>query len=565
MWRKIILWVMVVGVVGFAVRAGIDFRHWWFRTSVPVHFSDIERNWLWGSYTYYNIHDKARSFLDTYDDVGIQDRNNRLWIDYAPARLAVNTLWVAYNHQTLPYQWIKRWSNTRDLDAIEQFYVFYWWFNTIVELLGALGAFLLVHQVVRKSGAGLEKSVVMGLLSGLLLWFNVAMINSAHGWPSGDIWIIPPFLWAVYFCRINRWFWAGMVLGIGALFKGQQLFVMSVLILWPVFQGRWKEPVELLLGFLTLFGLMTAGWTLTYVDEYGFRHLHVLAVVTTLMPLILWLTLGMLKQTCLREKLERIPIFLLGKWTLGIMGLLALSSMWIFGTCYAWFDAGYLYGTDHWPKMIVGATSNLPGLLQKRYNWSADQGPAEILFEIGGFDVTLRVFLLGILGIFFLLSAWSLAIQEKRNSTRFLVALVTPWLAFYAIPCQIHERYLLFAAGVASVCIGHSLGAALLGLFCTVLTTLMTWQIMFRNGDLPVLDRLLHESVPWLFAGDGFALRLNQFIRNTHPDIGWAVLVVLGVFSYMMLPPLARSARANCRKSLPIQADSSICTYIDTR
>jgi hypothetical protein len=564
-WRKVIVWIALFGIAGFAVRTGIDFRHWWFRTSIPVHFSDIERNWLWGAYTYYNIHDKGRSFLDTYDDVGIQDRNNRLWIDYAPARLAVNTLWVAYNHQTLPYQWIKRWNTTKDLDAIDTFYSFYRWFNTTIELLGVIAAFLLVHQVVRKTGASLEKSVGLGFLSGLLLWFNVAMINSAHGWPSGDIWIIPPFLWSVYFCRIDRWFLAGMVLGIGALFKGQQLFVMSVLILWPVFQGRWKAPLEMLLGFMTVFGLVTSGWTLTYIDDFGFRHLHFPATLTSGAPLILGLSLFILKWTRWSPKLAQVSIFPLGKWVFGLMGTLSFASMWVFGTCYAWFDASYLYGTDHWPKMIVGVTSNLPGLLQKRYGWSADQGPSVVVFQIVGLEITLRVFLLIILGFFFVLSGWALARQDKRNSTRFLVALVTPWLAFYAIPCQIHERYLLFAAGVASICIGHSLGTALLGLFCTVLTTLMTWQIMFRRGDLNSLDRLLHESIPWLFDGDGFVIRLNQFIRNTHPDIGWAVLVVLGVFSYVMLTPLTRRNRANCRKPLTTSGDSPNPAYIESQ
>ncbi len=134
---RILLWTMVAIVSLTAIWSGVELRQWWFRVTTPVHFGDIERNWLWGSYTYYNIHDKGRSFLDTYDDVGIQGRRNALWIDYAPARLLVNTLWAASNHDSMPYTWIRRWSYVRDVDAVYEFHWFYRVFNTGMELLGS--------------------------------------------------------------------------------------------------------------------------------------------------------------------------------------------------------------------------------------------------------------------------------------------------------------------------------------------------------------------------------------------------------------------------------------------
>jgi hypothetical protein len=544
---RVLMWLCVVIVAIPSIWAGVEFRQWWFRVTTPVHFGDIERNWLWGTYTFQNIHDKGRSFLDTYDDVGIQNRSNALWIDYAPARLLVNTIWAASNHDAMPYQWIQRWHYTKDVDAVYDFHWFYRWFNTWMELLGAVAAFLLVRDVVRRAGGGELRATLLALAGGLLLWFNVAMVNSAHGWPSGDMWIIPPFLWAVYLCRINRWFLAGAVLAIGVLFKGQQLFVMSILVLWPLLQLRWREPLRLIAGIVGTFGLLTAGWTLTYIDSEGYRHVSIGAALLTALPVVLFIAFAILRWKVPKLRLDRVPVRPAAVYGFGLAGALAFASMWLFGTSYAWFDASYAYGTDHWPHMMVGVTSNLPGIMDVRYNWSHTQGPMTVLFQIGGHDITLRTFLFAIFAFMLLLSAVGLAMHDRRNSTRFLVALVTPWLAFYAIPCQIHERYLLFAACVACVCIGHSVGMTLLGVFCTILTLMMTQQVMFHRGGLIASDRLLHETVPWLFAGDGFVMRWNAFIRGTHPDIGWAVLLVLGVFLYITLTPLFVRRGANCR------------------
>ncbi len=265
------------------------------------------------------------------------------------------------------------------------------------------------------------------------------------------------------------------------------------------------------------------------------------------MPILAFIAFLVLRWRMPRLRLYRVSVRPAAIYCFAAAGLLAFASMWVFDTCYAWFDASYVYGTDHWPHMVVGVTSNLPGILDKRYDWSRTDGPMTVLFQLGSYDITLRTFLFLIFAAILLLSAIGLAMHDRRNSTRFLVALVTPWLAFYAIPCQIHERYLLFAACVACVCIGHSVGMTLLGVFCTILTMMMTQQVMFHRGDLASSDRLLHESVPWLFAGDGFVMRWNTFIRGTHPDIGWAVLLVLGVFLYITLTPLFRR-RASCRR-----------------
>ena len=51
------------------------------------------------------------------------------------------------------------------------------------------------------------------------------MILDAHGWPQWDVWILPFYLFAALAALKNRWFWCGCLLALGAMLKGQLLFV----------------------------------------------------------------------------------------------------------------------------------------------------------------------------------------------------------------------------------------------------------------------------------------------------------------------------------------------------
>jgi hypothetical protein len=527
----LLLWCLVAVVAVLATYGGFRVRHAFFDATVPIHFqSDNTRNWAWGWYTFYNMHDRGRSFLDTYDDVGIQSRNARIWIDYAPARLAVVTAWAAWNYRTIPYQGFR---SDRD------FYTFYIHFSTIFELIGAAGGFMLTRQVLRDAGASEIRSFVLPLIAALLLVFNPAAIISTHGWPSGDYWVVPPFLWALYLARIGRWFAAGTILAIGVLFKGQIFFVLPMFVLWPLFQLRWREPLYLLAGFLATFGLLTAGWTLTTVDAAAVRHISWPALLLTLLPIVAFLAAMIVRWRKTRTVLDHVPRRLAAVVCFGLAGTAALSSMKLFGTSYAWFDASYVFGTDHWPKMIMGLTSNVPGILAYRYGWDMNHGPSQTVFTIGQTAVTMKTLMFSIYAVLLVLSCVGIAIQDARRSTRFLVAVVTPWLLFFTFPCQIHERYLLFAACTACICIGHSVGTALLGILISVLSFNMTLHVMLRNaGGAPKWNRLLHEQYPdWFAADTRFSYDMLRLINGTFPDIGWAVLLLAMIFLYLTLAP----------------------------
>lgn len=52
------------------------------------------------------------------------------------------------------------------------------------------------------------------------------------------MWAIPYYLWTVFFCLSDGWFLAGLVMGVGAMLQGQQLFVAGVFVFWPLLAGR---------------------------------------------------------------------------------------------------------------------------------------------------------------------------------------------------------------------------------------------------------------------------------------------------------------------------------------
>lgn len=605
----VLKWIAFVCIVALSIWAGLRGRVWQFTVTEPTHFfSDETRNWLWGQYTYKNIHDKGRSFLDTYDDVGIQDRGASVYTDYAPLRMAVFTLWAASDEHAYPDRRFA-WPDP-NFKSRRDFHAFYVDFNAAMELIGAAGVFVLVRAVERRARdvrINNERwwtftGVGVALVAALIIWFNPAMWLSAHSWPDGDSWIIPPFVWACYFCVRRCWFSAGVVLAIGALFKGQQFIIAPVFILWPLFQGRPGAALHFVCGLIAAFGIATAGWTLTYIGVDGLRHVsgpaagYVVSLVlaVTVLPVaqaiffarftgrrnaaiirasaivacifaLAWPVLLSIPTADGRRLASTMPInhsLILAMMLIGIFvvcfarrrdlavaaaalaGTGALLSMPLFGTCFAWFDAGYLFGPGHWEYMVMGLTSNLPGIMQRRFGWDGDGVINTVQTTIHLFgqtiDITLRRLLFWIFCVLLVISSAGIAMHDRRRSTRLLIAICTPWLLFFCIPAQIHERYLLFGAAVAAVCIGDSVGMALLGIFLSAVTWIMTMSVLNNNPwQRMAWDKWLAHMYPAIFAPDTqFAHVLQRFVLGTFPDIGWAVLLATAIFFYFTVTPI---------------------------
>jgi len=99
-----------------------------------------------------------------------------------------------------------------------------------------------------------------GLLAGLMLWLNPAVICSAHGFPQWDVWLLPPFLLAVYLCLNEGWLTAGVLLGVAAMAKGQMLIVAPVLLIWPLVQLRPFCALKLAIGIFLGVGAVVSLW-----------------------------------------------------------------------------------------------------------------------------------------------------------------------------------------------------------------------------------------------------------------------------------------------------------------
>src|SRR5437016_12133195 len=145
--------------------------------------------------------------------------------------------------------------------------------NLLCELLSAVAIFFLVRLCVRRCSRTTRSSLlpglpqrhrasICGLAAASVAWLEPSMILDAHGWPQWDVWILPFYLFAALAALKNRWFWCGCLLALGAMLKGQLLFVAPLFFLWPLWQKRWMSALRVLAGFAATVALIVAPWLL---------------------------------------------------------------------------------------------------------------------------------------------------------------------------------------------------------------------------------------------------------------------------------------------------------------
>ena len=252
------------------------------------------------------------------------------------------------------------------------------------------------------------------------------------------------------------------------------------------------------------------------------------------------------------------------------------SCIALFHGSAAWWDCGFHYGSIHWPYLITGPTSNVPGIFELRFGW-AEQND-EIAFTlpaIGGhwpgfitsgqwwpafsLDVTAKMLFDTIYGVMLLLSGIAIGLQARRNDRRMLVALVTPWIMFFLFPVQIQERYLLYASGAAACCIGDSIGMALLGFLVTLCSAIMHMirLLDWNTADLTTFGQNLNKAFPHIFSPDSGQTML-QYLQALHPDMGWGILVVGMIFLYVSFMPSRRRRERESRVELKTMESDSV-------
>ncbi len=154
--------------------------------------------------------------------------------------------------------------------------------------------------------------------------------------------------------------------------------------------------------------------------------------------------------------------------------------------------------------------------------------------NIDAFDVTSKQMFNTLFAILLVISAIAVGFQARRNDKRMLVALVTPWLLFFCLPVQIQDRYLMFGAASAAICVGENVGLALLGIFLSFVTACMTLQVMLENCSISAFGQSLADKFPSLCTPDS-GDTIYRYINGVHPDIAWGVLVTTVIFFYISL------------------------------
>ncbi len=568
-WRVVLILLDVL--IGSTI-IGVQAREWfWDYTQIARFRYDINRNYSFGRQAV------EEGYLNVYDNQLITNPPEAKKINYTPLRLALFAAWAKWNSWTQ--------ENPETWQESHEFNGFLMYYNTSIEWLAAIAALLLVRHWIWRTGPPARPGMTRidkllhgcfrGILAFLLVWFNPALFASAHGWPSTDMWVIPFFLWTVLLACWNHWFLAGMVMGIGAMFKGQQLFVVPVFLLWPIFAGEFGKALRWACGFAFMSALILSGWLLSYpADNDVSTPDRILD-----WPALLWVTTaaaGVLIINGWRVLPKRwrwtwVPVALFGIWLIvrpsladfsiwtwlliavslavtaaaiwlplrqqwyslgGVVAITLMLCIVYFHGTTGWWELGFMYGTERHPNMVVGPGNNLPALLAERFGW---RNPKEVMMTLdmpgwlvsssdgspATIDIQIRHFLLVVYGLFMAISCIAIARQWRRNDRRFLVAIIVPWLLLYSIPAQMHERYLLYGSTAAAIVIGSSVGLTFLNLFLVALTFLQTVHCMM------ITNRLTRSMAHPTLNGD-----LAWFCERIRPDISWAVLAATAVFFF---------------------------------
>ncbi len=504
---------------------GIQLRRWIGESTRHVRYQhDIVNAFYWGSETMKEARrlspDEAsansltgfgRGYLSLYDRVKHKAYDKDYGLDYPPLRLLVMAIWARQVRNQFPGVDDGHPKLVNPLLKI----------NLLCELLSAVAIFLLVRLCLERQsratqsdslrGLALQhRASICGLAAASAAWLEPSMILDAHGWPQWDVWILPFYLFAAFAALRNRWFVCGCLLATGAMFKGQLLFVVPFFVLWPLWQKRWNRALRALAGFIATVALIASPWLL-----------HTPAAWVALLAVT-----GFSSCLFLQRKLPHRCA-----WISGIAGCAAFVIGAFTGGSFAWLRVGFLYGSEHYPYLVISSCYNLPSLLSK-LGWSLKDPFSSVHFGSLDFHLTLqwtlRLLYLGALT----LCAYGAARQVRDRDPRVLIAITAPWLLMFALLGQMHERYLVWGAVVSAVALGVSLRLSIIHFIISAASTAMIVNVM-------LIDKKL-EATLW-------AIDLLKQVRSCASGV---VLACVAVYLWNTLPmPVfqrraARSARA---------------------
>ena len=455
---------------------GIQLRRYAWKQTTHLRFQrDIVNGFYWGSQTLSegrrlspeeepeSWRAFARGYLGLYERVEAEAYENNYYLDYPPLRLLAMSIWAKEVRSKFPGA----------EDGTPEYVEPLLKVNTFCELLTALGIFLLVRLVVqRASGAtdsGLlhrlppvERGWVCGLLAGSVAWLEPSLILDAHAWPQWDCWILPFYLFAALAAVTRRWFLCGCLLALGAMFKGQLLFVAPFFLFWPLWQKRWARAGHVLAGFVATAALVVSPWLLRTPSAWIISA----AAAATVAAFFLY------------QKSRNT-----WAWTTGLTGVVAFFIGAFGNGSFAWLKIGFLYGSERYPYLFISSCYNLPSLLStwnlalKAPLWSPHFGSLHLEITL---QWTLRLLYLGTLA----LCALGAARHSRARDPRLLIAIATPWLLMFALLAQMHERYLLWGAVLSAVALGVSVRLTVVHFLFSLMSATMITQVLLMDKKL---------------------------------------------------------------------------------
>jgi len=476
---RVTVWVAVLVVSACVLRAGIQLRHWaWDNTNGIRFVEDAGNAYRWG--TDADRNGLFNMYRRIVADWGV-DPPREFGLDYGPLRLTIMTAWA---------HWVNRNFDRSDQFDPELSYQFHWpllMVNAAFEAAAAVGVALAVGRM-RRIGSGDSKQSAAGkyllpALAAVMVWFNPTLILN-DCWPQWDAWILPCYAFAIYFAMGDWWFAAGVMLGIGAMLKGQLLFVAPIFLLWPLFMMRGVALGRVVGGMAVAVTIIAIPWTVTGAKDMALVGAGAVAAGFTLIFRKGW-------RRPLNQFLA-IVLFVVPLWVTPI----------ILSGDLGWVKLAYIYGANKHPKLTAMGASNLAALLKEQWGWTPEDAVHLTIPFFGGVDLSLRMFLALLFAVGLVVSGIAAAVQSRRRDRRFLLAMFTPWVLWFALMPNMQTRYLLFAGGLFPLLVAVGPGMVLLGLLTCAVSCAMMTETMCRysHGSDPMLASATHA----LYPGMGF-------------------------------------------------------------
>jgi hypothetical protein len=480
--------ILIAALIATILLAGIQLRRWIGDTTRHVRYQhDIVNGFYWGSEVVAQGRRLSpdersanswtgfcRGYLALYDRVKDKAYENEYGLDYGPLRLLVMAIWAKEVRDGFP--WVDN-DHPKLVNPLLKI-------NFICELVSALAIFLLVRECLRRSRPTQSSLVnrlpqqhrgwICGLAAASAAWLEPSMILDAHGWPQWDVWILPFYLFAAFAALKNRWFWCGCLLAVGAMLKGQLLFVAPFFVFWPLSQKKWLPTLRVLAGFVVTIALIVSPWLLRTPAAW-------ISLVTVI---------GISSLFVLRYKLPHGAA-----WLAGIIGCVVFVIGTFTGGSFAWLQVGFIYGTEHYPYLFISSCYNLPSLLSK-VGWSLKDSFLSAHLGSLHLRITLQWALRLLYLVALVLCARGLARHLRDRDPRVLIAIAAPWLLMFALLGQMHERYLMWGAVVSAVALGVSVRLSIIHFILSAASTAMIVHVMLTDkkldATLPSIDVLKH-------------------------------------------------------------------------